>query len=83
MTVQQPHWPLGEQPSFGEVMLSSSRSAANKWGWCEPTVTGVPFTSIATLDTVSPMALPYTYWVSILHFVKPGSFSREQRLVVR
>ena len=32
-TVQQPHWPDGEQPSFGEVTSSSSRSAASRWGW--------------------------------------------------
>ncbi len=31
-TVQQPHWPDGEQPSFGDVMSSSSRSAARRWG---------------------------------------------------
>jgi hypothetical protein len=43
----------------------------------------VPFTSKATLEVVSPMALPYTYWVSVLHFVKPCGLSREQRLVVR
>ena len=32
-TVQQPHWPDGEQPSFGEVRSSSSRSAESRWGW--------------------------------------------------
>ena len=31
-TVQQPHCPDGEQPSFGEVMSSSSRSAASRCG---------------------------------------------------
>ena len=31
-TVQQPHWPDGEQPSLGEVMSSSSRSAASRCG---------------------------------------------------
>ena len=51
-------------------MFSSSRNAANKWGWWEPTVTGEPFTSKPTRDAVSPMGLPYTYWVSVLLFVK-------------
>ena len=32
ITVQQPHCPVGEQPSFGEVTSSSSRSAARRWG---------------------------------------------------
>ena len=32
-TVQQPHWPEGEQPSLGDVTSSSSRSAASRWGW--------------------------------------------------
>ena len=31
-TVQQPHWPDGEQPSLGEVTSSSSRSAASRCG---------------------------------------------------
>ena len=43
-TVQQPHWPDGEQPSLGEVMSSSSRSAASRCGWSERTATGVPLT---------------------------------------
>ena len=42
-TVQHPHWPDGEQPSFGEVMSSSSRSAASRCGCGRRTVTGVPF----------------------------------------
>src|SRR5579872_272627 len=41
-TVQQPHWPDGEQPSFGEVTSSSSRSAERRWG-CSPTSTSRPF----------------------------------------
>jgi hypothetical protein len=31
-TVQQPHWPDGEQPSLGLVTSSSSRSAASRCG---------------------------------------------------
>ena len=31
-TVQQPHWPVGEQPSFGEVMFNSSRRADSRCG---------------------------------------------------
>jgi hypothetical protein len=46
-TVQHPHCPDGEQPSFGDVMSSSSRSAASRCG-CDPrTVTGCPLTSNA------------------------------------
>jgi hypothetical protein len=31
-TVQQPHWPDGEQPSFADRTPSSSRNAARRWG---------------------------------------------------
>jgi hypothetical protein len=41
-TVQQPHWPDGEQPSLGLVTSSSSRRAASRCGW-SPTSTGAPF----------------------------------------
>ena len=44
ITVQQPHCPEGEQPSFGEVTPSSSRSADSRCGWPDRTDTGVPFT---------------------------------------
>ena len=43
ITVQQPHCPDGEQPSFGDVTSSSSRSAASRWGWSSRTDTGAPF----------------------------------------
>ncbi len=56
-TVQQPHCPEGEQPSFGEVMSSSSRSAASRWGWLERTVTAVPFTSKPTRSVWSRVDL--------------------------
>ena len=29
-TAQQPHWPLGEHPSLGDMIPSSSRRAASK-----------------------------------------------------
>ena len=54
-TVQQPHWPDGEQPSFGDVMSSSSRSAASRCGWSDRTVTGVPFTSNDTARSSCPV----------------------------
>ena len=40
-TVQHPHWPDGEQPSFGLVDGSSSRRRS-RCGW-SPTSTGAPF----------------------------------------
>ena len=45
ITVQHPHCPDGEQPSFGEVTSSSSRIAASRWGWSSRTETGAPFSS--------------------------------------
>jgi len=42
--VQAPQWPDGEQPSLGEVMSSSSRKAARRWGWSDRTDSGLPFT---------------------------------------
>ena len=44
MMVQQPHWPVGEHPSLGEVMSNSSRKAASKWGWSLATETSWPLT---------------------------------------
>src|SRR4051812_2720231 len=42
-TVQQPHWPDGEQPSLGERTTSSSRSAASRCGCSPETVVSTPF----------------------------------------
>src|SRR5579875_1844407 len=53
ITVQQPQWPEGEHPSLGEVMSSSSRRAASRWGCPALTSTGRPLTVKATVSPVT------------------------------
>src|SRR4026209_3013658 len=51
-TVQQPHWPLGEQPSFGDVTPSSSRSALSRWGWSSPALAGEPLRTNSAMGNI-------------------------------
>ena len=70
--VQQPHCPLGEQPSLGEVTFNSSRRAARRCGCVVRTVTGTPLTTKPTPCPVTPivMGLPYRIRKWVLQFVK-------------
>ena len=47
-TVQHPHCPDGEHPSFGERTPSSSRSAASRWGWSSRHDTEIPLSTKET-----------------------------------
>ena len=70
-TVQHPHCPDGEQPSFGDVMSSSSRSAASRCGCERRTVTGVPFTTNDTVPSRSSVVGASASSVTFYSLSKP------------